>query len=451
MGLTKSSKARAPHSWTNWAGNQSARPTNWVRPRSEATLGEAVEVALARGQRVRTIGSGHSFTGAAVADDVLIDLSEYTGMVRADRATGLVTVQSGMTLHALNAHLDQLGLAMANLGDIAYQTVAGAISTGTHGTGSTLTGLAGQVRELKLMDGTGTVRALTGKDLSVAAVSLGALGIITEVTIQCVPSFRLRVVNEPMKVSRVLEQFAELHQTNDHFEFFWVPHTKWALTKTNNRTDEPLARRSKAAAFLGDVVLENAGFGAVVKVGKLRPNAIPKLATVLPSTGRTEFVDTSHRVFVSQRFVKFLEMEYALPVEAIPDALNEVMSMVERNGHNVSFPVEVRTAAADDLALSTASGRASGYLAVHMAKGMSHDRYFFDVEAIMRAYDGRPHWGKMHTQTADELRGRYPQYDSFLAMRTQYDPHGLMSNRYTDTVFGVTQPVRTTVRGEGAS
>ncbi len=421
--------------WTNWAGNQRATPTGWLRPTSEAELVSGVNQALGPGRRVRAVGSGHSFTAAAVADELLVDLSAYNSLLRADRRTGLVTVQSGIALSALNAQLDALGLAMANLGDIAYQTISGAISTGTHGTGSKLTGIAGQVRSLKLISGTGELITLDGDDLSIGVVGLGALGIITEVTLQCVPAFNLHVINEPMKVERALDRFEELWSTNDHFEFYWVPHTKWALTKTNNRTESPIALRPRTAAFLNDYAFENFAFGALVKLGKRRPSLIPRLATAAPSSGRTEFIDVSHRVFTSPRLVKFLEMEYALPVESIPDALRDVMSMVDRNGHHISFPVEVRTAAADDIALSTASGRATGYIAVHMAKGSPHQSYFRDVETIMRAYDGRPHWGKLHTQTADELRRRYARFESFVALRNQLDPNNLMMNRYTETVL----------------
>ncbi len=422
--------------WTNWAGNQHATPISRLSPTTLDELNSGIAHAIATGRTLRTVGSGHSFTGAAVADDLLIDLSAYNSPVRADRTTGLVTVQSGMGLGDLNAHLDSLGLAMPNLGDIAYQTISGAISTGTHGTGSQLTGISGQVRALRLITGTGQDINLTGDDLATGVVGLGTLGIITEVTLQCVPAFSLLAVNEPMKVEKTLDRFEELWSSNDNFEFYWVPHTKWALTKTNNRTDRPPMARSRRQTFLNDYLLENVAFGAVVKLGKLRPKLIPKLATALPSTGRTEFVDVSHRIYTSPRLVKFLEMEYAIPVEAVPAALREVMAMVERNGHNVSFPIEVRTAAADNIALSTASGRQSGYIAVHMAKGMDHIPYFRDVETIMRAYEGRPHWGKMHTQTAVELRGRYCGFDRFLALRERLDPDRRMANRYTETVLG---------------
>jgi L-gulono-1,4-lactone dehydrogenase len=439
MGNIERLNKRSALKWTNWAGNQTARPMQRLTPTTLDDLTTGVRAAISRGQRLRAVGSGHSFTAAAIADDVLIDLAAYDSVVRADRATGLVTVQSGMKLSTLTKHLDHLQLAMPNMGDIAYQTISGAISTGTHGTGSLLTGIAGQVRALRLITGTGEDVTLTGDDLATGVVGLGALGIITEVTLQCVPAFSLHVVNEPMKVAKALDRFEELWTINDHFEFYWVPHTKWALTKSNNRTDRPHTPRSRLGGVVNDYLLENVAFGASVKLGNLRPNLIPRLATALPSSGRVEFVDTSHRVFTSPRLVKFLEMEYAIPVESVPAALNEVMAMVDKNAHNISFPVEVRTASADRIALSTASGRASGYIAVHMAKGADHTAYFRDVESIMRAYEGRPHWGKMHTQQADELSKRYTHFDSFLRLRDRLDPHRLMANRYTDSVIGSAQ------------
>lgn len=431
--------------WENWGGNVTAEPSRWVRPRSEREIIDAVSAAAVSEQRVKAVGSGHSFTAVAKAPEVLVDLSEYVGVVAVDHDTKRVRVRSGTPLRQINRELDGSGLALANMGDIAYQTIAGAISTGTHGTGRSLGGIAPQVVGFRLVDGTGVVHncVLDGENHDIAhhgRVGLGALGLLSEVTIQAVPSFSLHAVNEPMKVDKLLDNLDTLVDTNDHFEFFWVPHTKWALTKRNNRTAEPLRPRPKATSLINDYLLENAAFGAVCKLGQRAPSLIPRLATALPSSGVVDYVDRSFEVFASPRFVKFLEQEYSVPVAALPDALREVMAMVDRVGHKISFPVEVRFTPADDLALSTSTARASAYIAVHMTKGSPHERYFADVEAIMDRYQGRPHWGKIHTKNADQLAPLYPQWQDFLALRRRLDPAGRFTNEYLNRVLGPIAP-----------
>lgn len=426
--------------WSNWAGNVVARPSQVVDPRDEGELAEVVSEAASRGSTVKVAGSGHSFTPAVATDGTIARLDALSGIRAIDRDRLLVTVGAGTTLADLNLLLDAEGLAMPNLGDIAYQTVAGAISTSTHGTGRALGGLATRVRAVRLVDGRGQIVSLDGANrpdlLGAAAVSVGALGALSEVTLEVVPAFRLRAREEPMRLDAVLEAVHDLVDANDHFEFFWVPHTGWALTKRNNRTEDPLDPLPKMRNWFDKTVMENHAFGMLCRLGRLRPALIPRLATALPSSGRREYVDASWRIFASKRIVKFYEMEYAIPAESLPAALKEVRAMVERNGHLLNFPVEVRFTAADDLPLSTAHGRATAYVAVHIFKGMSHSAYFGDVEAIMKAHAGRPHWGKMHSRTAADLAPSYPRWTEFLAARDELDPNRTFANDYTRRIFG---------------
>ena len=426
--------------WSNWAGNQTARPLSIEAPRDVAGLAQVVERAAHSGERVKVVGSGHSFTPAAVTDGRLVRIDALSGIRSIDRARGTVTVGAGTTLSDLNLMLAREGLAMPNLGDIAYQTVAGAVSTSTHGTGATLPGLAAQVEEMLIVDGTGAMRRVSCTEnahlLSAARVSVGALGAIAEVTLRVVPAFRLRAVEQPMRLDAVLESVHELAAENDHFEFFWIPHTGWALTKRNNRTDDPVVRPPALRAWWDKTFIENHAFGMLCRLGRMRPSLIPRLATALPSSGSREWLDDSWRIFASKRIVKFYEMEHALPVDALVPALTAVRQMVERRGHLLNFPVEVRFTAADDAALSTAHGRASAYIAVHVFQGMNHAPYFDDVEAIMREHDARPHWGKMHTRKADELASLYPKWRDFMAARNELDPARTFANVYTEQVFG---------------
>jgi FAD-linked oxidoreductase len=405
-----------------------------------AELAALVARASEQGQKVKAVGSGHSFTSAAATNGRMIRLENLNGILHVDRATCQVTVGAGTRLSELNTLLDAEGLALANLGDIAYQTVAGAISTSTHGTGKALTGLAGQVVAMKLVNGHGEIiecsQSVNPHIFDVARVSVGALGVITEYTLQAVSSFRLRALEQPMRLDEVLENAHDLASTNDHFEFFWIPHTKWALTKRNNRTEDELQPLPRVKGWIEKTFMENYAFGAVCRIGRARPSLIPRLATALPSSGSREYVDQSFKIFASPRIVRFYEMEHALPVEALVPALREIRAMVDRKGYLLNFPVEVRFTKGDDVPLSTAYGRDSAYIAVHVYKGMECQPFFRDVEDILRAYDARPHWGKMHYREADELSKLYPRWDEFITLRNQLDPQRTFSNAYSDTVFG---------------
>ena len=426
--------------WRNWAGNQKASPVSIDAPRSVAELAALVASASEQGQKVKAVGSGHSFTSAAATNGRMIRLENLSGILHVDRATCRVTVGAGTRLSELNTLLDAEGLALANLGDIAYQTVAGAISTSTHGTGKALTGLAGQVVAMKLVNGLGEIiecsQSVNPHIFDVARVSVGALGVITEYTLQAVPSFRLRALEQPMRLDEVLENAHDLASTNDHFEFFWIPHTKWALTKRNNRTEDELQPLPRVKGWIEKTFMENYAFDAVCRIGRARPSLIPRLATALPSSGSREYVNQSFKIFASPRIVRFYEMEHALPVEALVPALKEIRAMVDRKGYLLNFPVEVRFTKGDDVPLSTAYGRDSAYIAVHVYKGMECQPFFRDVEDILRAYDARPHWGKMHYREADELSKLYPRWDEFITLRNQLDPQRTFSNAYSDTVFG---------------
>jgi L-gulono-1,4-lactone dehydrogenase len=243
-------------------------------------------------------------------------------------------------------------------------------------------------------------------------------------------------VNEPLRVDDVLRDLDQHVSSNDHFEFFWVPHTGWALTKSNNRTMQPLAPPKKAKEWFDGVLMENYAFGALCHIGRRYPSRIPKLAKALPSSGRTSYVDESYKVFASPRLVKFYEMEYSIPAAACSEALQRVRDFVASSGLLLNFPVEVRFTAADDIPLSTGTAEPRCYIAVHVFKGMEYRPYFEGVERIMDSYGGRPHWGKLHFQTAETLGERYPQWSRFQQVRNQLDPDRRFSNAYLDRVLG---------------
>lgn len=426
--------------WKNWAGNEKANPLSLQTVSSTEQLVEIVRGAHSRGEKVKVPGSGHSFTPAAVTNGHMVRINGISGILKIDRENHLVTVGAGTTLNQLNKLLHAEGLAMANLGDIAYQTVAGAISTSTHGTGRELTGLAGQVQGLTLVDGTGQMHTCSREQnpeiFEYARVGVGALGAISECTIKVVDAFSLKAQEVPMKFDDVLNNIDDLVNSNDHFEFFWIPHTKWALTKRNNRTHEPLAPLPPVRGWVSKTFMENYAFGAVCRVGRRFPTLIPKLATALPSSGSREYIDHSYKIFASPRLVHFYEMENAIPAESLPQALRDVQQMIERKGYLLNFPVEVRFTAPDDVPLSTAYERKSAYIAVHVYQGMEYEPFFRDVEEVLRTYNPRPHWGKIHYKSDEQLAPLYPKFSEFLRMRDRLDPDRTFSNRYTEKVFG---------------
>jgi FAD-linked oxidoreductase len=427
-------------SWTNWGKNQACSPVAIRHPGSEDEVIQVVEEAADAEHRVKVVGAGHSFTSIACTDGVLVDLDRYGRVLDHDAAAGTVTVEAGIPLHRLCDELDRRGLAMENMGDIDRQTLAGATQTGTHGTGARFGNLSSQIVALRLVTAEGAVLDCSAEShpevFSAARVGLGALGVISTVTLQCVPAFRMHAVEEPMPVDDVLANLDELVADNDHFEFYWVPHTRWALTKRNRRTDEPARPRGRIEEWYQDVVLPNVAFGAVCRVGRRWPTLIPRLAKMIPGSGRIDYVDRSDRVFTSPRLVKFWEMEYAIPRAVLPDALNRVRGLVAALGTPLSFPVEVRVTAGDDIPLSTAQGRDTGYIAVHVYRGTPYDAYFAGVERIMDEYGGRPHWGKMHFQSHETLASRYPRWNEFQEVRAALDPAGRFGNPYLDRVLG---------------
>jgi FAD-linked oxidoreductase len=433
------SDAKAPF-WRNWAGNQQCSPTAIDEPKTEERLVRIVREAAEAGEHVKVVGAGHSFTGIALTDGRLVKLNRYQKVLSVDRDSMRVTVQAGIKLAKLNEELGAHNLAMPNLGDINYQSIAGAISTSTHGTARDLGGIARDVAGLRLITGDGEVidcsQDVEPEIFHCARVGLGALGVISTVTLQCVKAFNLRALEMPMRVDEALADLHKHLRENDHFEFFWVPGTGWALTKRNNRTEDPLQTRGRWQEFRDDILLRNIAFGAVCRIGRWRPELIPRVAKMVPSPGHTVYVDRAHRVFSSPRTVRFYEMEYAIPKEHAIEAFNRVRDYVKRSGLILSFPVEVRFTVGDDIPLSTAYGRDSCYIAVHVYEGTHYQQYFEAVEDIMDDYGGRPHWGKLHFQTSETLAPRYPEWDRFQAVRERLDPRGTFANPYLDRVLG---------------
>ena len=426
--------------WTNWAGDQSCHPIAIERPRTLDELRRLVADAGDAGRTIRAAATGHSFTDIALTDGVMVRLDHLTRTLDFDGETGLFRVEGGVVLAELNRAMHQSGVAFENLGDIDRQTVAGSVSTGTHGTGERFQNVSAQIAALELVTAGGELVTIDESEpdlLRAARVGLGALGIIYSVTVRTVPSYTLDRVDSPKPLGDTLNRLDALNAGTDHFEFYAFPGTDIALCRESRRTDEPPAPRHPALVYAQEVMLENWVGQAFALTARRFPSQAPRLARIASrGVGRSRKVDSWHRVFASERRIKFTEMEYGLPREHGRAAIERVLEVAAKPKHAVAFPIEVRFVAGDDSMLSPSHQRDTCYIAVHQDHHTAWEPYFREIEAIAREYGGRPHWGKRHFQTAATLAPLYPRWADFAAVRSRLDPGGLFRNDYTERVLG---------------
>ena len=427
--------------WRNWAGDQRCLPTRIEAPANRAELVDAVARAAEEGLPVRAVGHGHSFTDIACTGGVMLDLRGLGRVLEVDAEAGRVKVESGIGMRALNEAIWGHGLALENLGDIDKQTIAGAVSTATHGTGSRFRNISSQLEAVELVLGDGTLHEISEQSdpdgLRAARVGLGALGVIATVTLRTVPAFSIKRLDSPLPLDEVLERIDDLADGSDHFEFYVFPHTRTALLRQSERSDEEPRPKNPISRFATEVVAENWVMGGIARLGRASPTRIPRLAKfVSGQLGRSTKLDRSYRVFASQRRIRFTEMEYAIPRRHAAEAVPRVLEAAERAEAGVGFPIEVRFVAGDDSMLSPAHERDTAYIAVHQYRGMGWQAYFRAVEEVMDEYGGRPHWGKRHFQTAETMSRRYPRWQDFAAVRARLDPDGRFRNEYLDRVLG---------------
>lgn len=434
-----------------WSGSATWTPARLEHPHDAGQVADVVRQAAQHGERVKALGAGHSFSAIAATDGAQLVLDRMSGLVGVDAATGRARLRAGTPLHQVGPLLGAHGRALASMGDIDRQSVGGAISTGTHGAGLGFTGYSGMITGLELVTADGAVRWLSGAAnvaseeralFEAARVGLGALGVVTEVEIETVPAFLLRADEAAEELDAVVESFLERARTRDHYEFFWFPGSRSALTKTNTRLPlgaeyAPLPRlRSRVM----DGMVANGVFAAMCRVGARVPRTCESLARLAGwGVDKRSYTDVSYRVFVTNRDVRFREMEYALPLNAFGaafDGIREIVRDLSRAGRGVTFPVEVRAAAGDDVWLSSASGRDSVYIAVHKYHREDPSEYFGLVERLLVGLGGRPHWGKMHTRDASWTAQAYPRFADWAAARDAVDPDRVFTNRYVERVVG---------------
>ncbi|MDN6438838.1 MAG: FAD-binding protein [Corynebacterium nuruki] len=438
-----------PATWHNWSGAQTAHPVARRQPRTVAEVQETVRRAAEQGQHVRTVGAGHSFTPAAVTDGVLLNLDHLSGLVSVDRAAMEVTFLAGTRLHDIPGLLAPHGLALANQGDVDPQSLAGAVSTGTHGTGTGFTGFAGMVRGMQLVTADGTVRDVGPGDplFRYGRIGLGAFGVVTALTMAVVDAFTLHAVERAEPLDTVLGGWPELSRETDHVEFYWFPGTRVAHVKRNTRYPAGAVRTDDTAALPGpvprwralidDELVNNVLFGGLCAAMHVVPSLTPTVNRISAAAlAQREYSAPAHDVFVSPRRVRFNEMEYSVPLSDAAEVLAEVRRTLDSSGLPVGFPLEVRATGADDVPLSTARGRDSCYIAVHRYHRDDYRELFAVVEPVLVAAGGRPHWGKHHTLDHDGLAAVHEELDAVGQLRAATDPDGVFRNPYVDRVFG---------------
>jgi FAD-linked oxidoreductase len=424
--------------WANWGRTVRLDAVDVLRPRDpDAVVGE-LDRARRDGVVVRAVGAGHSFTSLA-AGERLLSLDAWQGVESVDWATGVATVRAGTRLRRLGEELRALGLAQENLGDIDAQSIAGAVATGTHGTGLGLGALHTQLAWIELVAPDGSLhRFEAGSEAFRAAqVSLGALGVVVRVGLRAQPAYRLAYEHGPGRLEDVLGDLAGFARSHRHAELYWFPHTDRVLLKRQDRTDEP-ADPSSLPRRLNEAVLENGAYVLLSEVAALAPRVAPAISRLsAAAVATTRGVDESRRVFATTRWVRFVEAEHGLPLEAGAAALRDLRAWLAARRFPVHMPLEVRFVAGDDAMLSMAHGRDSVFVAVHAYRGMPHREWFAAAERILLRHGGRPHWGKLHALSAATLRPRYPRFDDFLEVRAELDPGGVLLNDHLRRVLGV--------------
>lgn len=427
--------------WRNWSREQRCSPFEIARPRTREGLIRTVVDSAEAGRRLKVIGTGHSFSEAAITDGTMLEIGLIDRILDIDRVGGLVKVEAGVVLGELSRRLHAEGIALENLGDIDRQTLAGSISTATHGTGTRFGNLSSQVQAIELVQADGTLVELSESSdpdgLRAARVGLGALGAIYSVTLRALPAYRLDRTDQPRPLTETLERLDELTAGIDHFEFYVFPHTDTALCRESTRTDSPPRPQNRAVVYAREIVLENWVGRAFTAAARRVPSAAPTLARIASKgTGRSHKLEDSFRVYASQRRIRFTEMEFAIPRANAREATERVLEIASRRDLGIAWPIEVRFVAADDAMLSPSFERDSCYIAVHADPSEGWMRYFGLVAEVMADYGGRPHWGKRNPLDAGDLAQLYPRFDDFLSVRERLDPTGAFANGYTDRVLG---------------
>jgi len=432
--------------WSNWSGWVKSWPEAILEPANEEELAAAVKEGVAP---VRVAGSGHSFTPLVESQGTIISLRKMSGIADHDDEAKTARIKAGTTIRDLGPMLFDRGMALANQGDIDRQSLAGAVGTGTHGTGGELGSLSAGVAGFRLVTANGEIVNASRDEnvdlFNAGRVSMGSLGIMSEITMKLKPTYVLEETGGRMPVDEVLARVEELRDSHRHFEFFWFPYANDVIVKFLTETEAEAKPRRRRPDDDPVETRDEKVFRLACEVSRYLPFLRGPLQRFLTSASGRYSLDASapgrarwsHDAFPSDRNNRFNEMEYAVPAERGPDCIREVAAHMRNCGVNFLFPLEYRYVAADDIWLSPFYERDSVTISVHQYHRQPYQKLFDGVENIFRRYQGRPHWGKLHTARAAELKTLYPRWDDFLKVRKEIDPTGKFLNPYLKELFGV--------------
>lgn len=428
--------------WKNWAGTVMSKPESFELPQTLQDVKKLVDHCRAAGKKMRVVGAGHSFTPLVATSEVLVSMEHLTGLDSIDHDQNRVTFWAGTSLKDVGNLLDKQGYAMENLGDINVQSIAGAIGTGTHGTGITYGSISTQVASITLITSTGELLTISREEhetyFDAVRLSLGMLGVIVKVQLQVIPRHRLTSETYKIAFPEILKQLHPLRQQNQHFEFFWFPYTNKVQAKRINRAESETASTKKQGNNFNQLVVENGLLWVLSQLCRMQPKW-SKAASELSALGIPSATETgdSHHLYATPRLVRFYEMEYSVPADRMGLVLTDIQHVLEKHRFHVHFPIECRYVKEDNIWLSPSYHRDSAYIAVHMFKGMEFQPYFSAMEEIFQHYNGRPHWGKMHTLTTEKLERVYPKFHEFLRIREELDPQQMFTNAYLRRLFSI--------------
>lgn len=422
--------------WRNWSGAQSCIPTERLAPADEAELAQRIKTASGV---VRPVGAGHSFSALVPTDGSIISLARLSGLVDHDAAAMQATFMGGTPMSMMGEPLKQLGQALPNQADVDYQTLAGALATSTHGTGINYPSYSAYVQGLRLITADGQMLdcdASTHAEVFQAArVGLGALGVVSRVTLQNRTAFRLKERMQLAKTEELLEDIPNLTAQNQHWEMQVLTHSDYAASISLNETDEPPTQGLEGEPTGGNEYVRL--IGKLDKYGSDLPRFRRALMNLIAKTvSFDERVGDSYEIFANVRDVRFNEMEYSIPAEQGPACLREILKTIDERQLRTWFPIEYRYVKADDIPLSMFEGRDSCSISIHQHHGMSYHGYFNVIEPIFWKYGGRPHWGKLHSLGAAQLKNVYPRWNEFARVRDALDPQGRFLNAHLKKVLG---------------
>ncbi|GGI13489.1 D-arabinono-1,4-lactone oxidase [Gottfriedia solisilvae] len=426
--------------WQNWSGSVKFNPQHIFTPNSIEEVVAIVKKANIENKKIRVVGSRHSFTPLISTTDFLVSLDQLQGVISIDKEKQIAEVWAGTKLERLGQELYEFGFAQENLGDINVQSIAGALLTGTHGTGVQHGILATQIEELTIVLPNGEVLVcskIKNIDLYKAiGVSLGLLGIVVKMKIRIKPATTYRYESKKIQTVELYHRIEEMKNENEHFEFYMFPYSKNIQVKLMNET------RTKNHSFKFEkwkvATIENNVFWFLSEISRNIPKTSRMISRLsAKNVPNSRMVGPSFQLFSTVRNVKFNEMEYSIPKVYMVDATKEIQEEIIKNKFNVHFPIECRFVKADHFMISPASARDSAYIAIHMYKGMPHQDYFYRIEEILQSYGGRPHWGKMHNMTIVQLENLYPHLSQFLEIRSKLDPKNVFVNAYLGKLFNI--------------